>query len=126
MNSITKKLGARAGMRAVFINAPADVMSVIDVSYLKVADQLKEQFDYIHLFCKTLDELEIRFPRMKNHLTKAGMLVVSWPRAGHMSTDLSSAAVVRIGQQHGMTESKPVDLTAAWSALRFTFPESGS
>lgn len=124
MNLITRKIGARPGMRTIFINAPAEAMSVIDVSRLQVTDQLKDRFDYIHLFCKTQDELEIKFPRVKNHLAPTGMLWVSWPKAGQTSTDLSLSVVVRLGQQHGMTESKAINITDAWCALRFTFPSA--
>ena len=123
MKSIIEKLGAKAGTRSFFVNAPTEAMAVIDISQLKVGSSLKDQFDYIHLFCRTQDELEIKFPKVMKHLSREGMLWVSWPKAGHLATDLSMTVVMQIGSDHGMVESKTVSVTDDWSAIKFTFPK---
>ncbi|HTF20094.1 MAG TPA: hypothetical protein VK658_18620 [Chryseolinea sp.] len=125
MKSIIEKIGAKAGARAIFINAPVDAMAAFDVSQLKVGSTLKDEFNYIHLFCRTQDELEIKLPRVKGHLAPTGMLWVSWPKAGQLTTDLSLPTVIRIGYQHGMVESKAISINDTWSALKFTFPKEG-
>jgi hypothetical protein len=126
MKSLIDKIGARPGARAIFINAPADAMAVIDVSQLKIGSSLKDEFHYIHLFCRTEDELAIKFPKIKGHLASTGMLWVSWPKSGQLTTDLSSAAVMRIGAQNGMIESKSISINETWSGLKFTFPKEVS
>jgi hypothetical protein len=128
MKSLIDKIGAKPGARAIFINAPADAMAVIDVSQLKIGSSLKDEFNYIHLFCRTEDELGIKFPRIKGHLAPTGMLWVSWPKSGQLTTDLSLATVIRIGAQNGMVESKSISINETWSALKFTFTKeiSGS
>lgn len=125
MKSIIEKIGARPGARCIFVNAPADTAQLIDVSQLKVGSKLNEQYDYIHLFCRTQEELEIKFPRLKAHVAPGGMLWISWPKAGQLTTDLSLPAVIRIGYKHGMVESKTISINDTWSAIKFTFPKEG-
>ena len=123
MKTLIEKIGAKAGARAIFINAPEDAMAVIDVSKLKIGSSLKDEFNYIHLFCRTEEELSIKFPKLKPHVAPTGMLWVSWPKAGQLTTDLSLSVVIRIGYQNGMVESKAIGISEVWSALKFTFPK---
>lgn len=125
MKSLIEKIGAKSGARVIFVNAPEEVMKVIDVSQLKVGSALKDQFDYIHLFCRTQDELQIKFPKVKKHIAPTGMLWISWPKAGQLTTDLSLPVVIRIGYQQGMVESKAISIDDTWSGLKFTFPKEG-
>lgn len=125
MKSIVEKIGAKSGARVIFVNAPTEVMQLFDLSRLKVGHALKDQFDCIHLFCRTLDELQIKLPKIKRHLAPAGMLWISWPKAGQLATDLSMPVVIRIGYQQGMVESKAISINDTWSALKFTFPKEG-
>lgn len=123
MKPLIEKIGAKPGARAIFINVPVDAMAAFDVSQLKVGNSLKDEFNYIHLFCRTMEEMEIRFPKVKGHLAPTGMLWVSWPKAGQLATDLSLSSVIRIGYHHGMVESKAISVNETWSAMKFTFPK---
>jgi hypothetical protein len=123
MKSLIEKIGAKPGARAIFINVPTDTMAAFDVSQLKVGSTLKDEFNYIHLFCRTQEELSMKLPRVKGHIAPTGMLWVSWPKAGRLATDLSLSEVVRIGYQNGMVESKAISVNDTWSAMKFTFPK---
>lgn len=125
MKSVSEKIGAKPGARAILVNAPADLHSVIDLSHLNVASTLKDQFDYIHVFCRTQDEVEIKLPRLKQHLAPTGMLWVSWPKAGKLTTDLSLPVIIKIGYDHSLVESKAISINDTWSAIKFTFPKEG-
>ena len=123
MKPLIEKIGAKPGARAFFINAPADAMAAFDVTQLKVGKSLKEEFNYIHLFCRSQEELKMKLPKVKGHLAPTGMLWISWPKAGQLTTDLSLPTVIRIGYQHGMVESKAISVNDTWSAMKFTFPK---
>ena len=47
------KLGIKDQARTFLLNAPEEVIQVIDPSNLKVATKLTGTFDYIHLFAKS-------------------------------------------------------------------------
>lgn len=118
-------MGIRERSRAILINAPEETRGALHLPALNIISRLTGQFDYIHLFTKTQADLDRRFPVLKKHLDAAGMLWVSWPKAGQLDTDLAMKAVIRIGYHHGLVESKAISLDPTWSALKFTHPKKG-
>ena len=71
---VSKKMGIKDGMRAIFINAPAEAIAAIDSSSLDIALKLTGTFDYIHLFSKSQKALKKHFPKIKLHIQPGGML----------------------------------------------------
>jgi hypothetical protein len=123
--TVAKKMGIKEGSRAIFVNAPASAEDAIEPPDLDVATRLSGDFDYIHLFTKTEDDLDRSFPRLRDHLRPGGMLWVSWPKGGKLGTDLSMTKVIKIGYDHGLVESKCLSVDTTWSALKFTHPKKG-
>lgn len=122
---VSKKLGIKEGVRAYFVNAPAEVVEAIDPPPLDSAGELRGDFDYIHLFAKSQEEFNGIFPRLKDHLKPTGMLWVSWPKNGQLGTDLTLPAVIKLGYDYGLVESKTISIDATWSAIKFTRPKKG-
>lgn len=118
-------MGIRAGVRAVFVNAPDSARLAIQAPALDVATQLSGDFDYIHLFVTTPADLDEAFPRLKAHLGPSGMLWVSWPKGRKAGADLTLPTVIRIGYDHGLVESTCLSIDATWSGLKFTHPKKG-
>jgi hypothetical protein len=123
--SLPNKLGIKEGMRAFFVNAPADVIEAIGSPGLDVAAKLAGRFDYIHVFSKSQAELEDFFSRLKEHLKPKGMVWISWPKHRQLGTDLTMANIIKIGYDHGLVESKCVSVDAIWSGIKFTLPIQG-
>ena len=121
IESVSKKLGLKEGMRAFLVNAP----KTIDPVNLEVAPTLRGNFDYIHFFTKTQAEFDDKFPRLKAHLRPSGMLWVSWPKNKKLGTDLTLTKVIELGYNHGLVESKTISIDATWSAIKFTHPKKG-
>jgi hypothetical protein len=119
------KMGIKEGARAFLVNAPPEVVETIDPSHLKVAKKLAGTFDYIHLFTKSQEEFDQRFPRLKAHLKSTGMLWVSWPKNRKLGTDLTLTKVIELGYNHGLVESKTIRIDETWSAIKFTYPRKG-
>ena len=123
--TIFGKMGLKPGMRAYFCRAPEDALSAIDPSNLSVARTASGQFDYIHLFVKSADELDTEFPRLKKHLAQGGRLFVSWPKSRQLGSDLTLPEIIQIGYSHGLVESTALSVNSVWSALKFTWPKPG-
>lgn len=123
--SVAEKMGIKEGARAFFVNAPAESVEAMNLPPVERAEKLTGDFDYIHFFAKSQEELNERFPKLKTHLKATGMLWVSWPKSGKLGTDLRLPKVIDIGYSHGLVESKALSIDATWSALKFTHPKAG-
>ena len=123
--SVAQKMGIRAGSRALFDHAPDSALKAIDLPALEVGLRLSGDFDYIHCFCVTQSEMNVRFPKLKQHLNAAGMMWLSWPKARKLGSDLSLPKVIEIGYSHGLVESTTLRIDDTWSAIKFTHPKKG-
>ena len=121
--SVSAKMGIKSGGRAILINAPQDAQNAIELPVLSIESIFKGDFDYIHLFITTQQEMHAQFVSLKSHLKTTGMLWVSWPKAGKQGTDLTLTKVIEIGYSYGLVESKAISVDATWSALKFTHPK---
>ena len=121
----SKKMGIKDGARAILVNAPAEAVRAIDASQLEVAKKLSGMFDYIHLFTKSQEEFNDKFPKLKAHLKPTGMLWVSWPKGKKQGTDLTLTKVIELGYNHGLVESKTISINETWSAIKFTHAREG-
>lgn len=120
--SVAQKIGAKEGMRSIFVGAPENAIPEINAAHLDLKKKLQGKFDYIHLFVQTQSGFHKQFPRLKKHLQPAGMLWVSWPKGGLNDTDLNIKIVIKMGYDYGLVESKAISVNETWSALKFTWP----
>lgn len=123
--SVAEKLGIKAKMRSILINAPAGIMEDIDPPELELVSRLRGDFDYIHFFVQTQSEFHKKFARLAARLKPTGTLWLSWPKSGREGTDLNITTVIKLGYDYGLVESKCLSINATWSALKFTHPKSG-
>lgn len=125
MKTVAQKMGIKEHSKAYFVNAPKEAVKSLELPSIELTDELKGEFDYIHLFVKQQNEQEDMFPKLKKHLKLDGMLWVSWPKAGQLETDLSLPKVIKIGYEFGLVESTSLSVNEIWSALKFTHPKKG-
>jgi hypothetical protein len=125
MKTVSQKMGIKENSRVLFINAPSDAISEMNLPEINIAKRLIGEFDYIHLFVKNKSEYKDKFPGLKPHLKLTGMLWVSWPKGGHLESDLSLHEVIKIGYEFGLVESTCLSINSIWSALKFTHPKKG-
>ncbi len=118
---LPKKLGIKAGFRALFADAPPEVLgeladALVECKVLKQGDDL----DFAMLFGKSRVELTKEFSRMARRLSPAGMLLVSWPKkSSGVATDLDENVVRAIGLNAGLVDVKVCAVTDVWSGLKF-------
>jgi hypothetical protein len=123
--AVSKKLGIKEGVRAIFVDAPEEAVEAIDAPPLELAAELRGDFDYIHVFTKSQEGFNEVFPKLKNHLKPTGVLWVSWPKNRKLGTDLNMLTVIKLGYDHGLVESKAISINETWSAIKFTHPKKG-
>lgn len=122
---VLEKIGVKPGMRSILVDAPPEVLEVLDLPNDDVSHRLTGFFDYIHIFVKHREHLDVTFPKLKGHLDTDGMLWVSWPKGRRAGTDLTLYTIIEIGYSHGLVESKAISVDSVWSAIKFTFPKEG-
>ena len=125
VRTVSKKMGIKEGIRAIFIDAPAEAIEAINLPSVNMALKLTGSFDYIHLFAKNQTVFTKKFPTIKTHLKPGGMLWASWPKNGQLETDLSLTKIINIGYSFGLVESTCLSVNSIWSALKFTHPKKG-
>lgn len=125
IKTVAQKMGIKENSRAFFVNSDKEIMDGIHLPNLDISTQLKDEFDYIHLFVKTQSEFNYHFPSLKPHLKSTGMLWVSWPKGGKLGTDLNIKTVIKLGYDYGLVESTCLSINDIWSALKFTHPKKG-
>lgn len=124
MNTLEQKLGLKAGLRLIIINAP-EPAPVLVLDGIELSNQLRGEFDIIIAFSAGAKTLDRNFVKWKMHVPPDGRLWIAWPKKSGMETDLNIKEVIRIGYEHGMVESNAISLNDAWSALKFTHPKAG-
>jgi hypothetical protein len=118
---LLKKLGITPERR-VFIWEPVEtLLTELQKEALPWESKLTGEFDYLHLFCKTQLELRQQFPQLLPHLSKKGMLWVSWPKLGKLQTDLNENIIRELSLLHGLVDVKVVAVDETWSALKFVY-----
>lgn len=122
---VSAKMGIKQGVRAIFINAPADAIEALELPSLDLDTELSGDFDYIHFFATNQTELHEKFPALKDYLKQTGMLWVSWSKARQNGTDLTLTKVIEISYNYELVESKCLSVNTTWSALKFTHPKKG-
>ena len=123
--TVAQKMGVKPGGRAHFVGAPAAALSAIELPDLDVVDELQGEFDYLHYFAVTQDDMRLTFPTLKPHLRATGMLWISWPKGGRLGSDLGLPKVIEIGYGFGLVESTCLRVNDVWAGLKFTHPKKG-
>jgi predicted CoA-binding protein len=80
--SLVEKLGIKRGFKIIVLNPPQNYHSLLgklpdNVILMK---ELKGPLDFIHLFTKERQELEDKFPILKQEVSPNGIIWISWPK----------------------------------------------
>lgn len=125
---LAKKLGIKEGQNILVINKPKHYYKLFsdfpkNVNILKAGKE--EELDFIHLFVKSIEELEDRIIHVKPLLKKEGLLWVSWPKgASSIPTDLKRDYIREFVLSLGLVDVKVCSIDEDWSALKFVYRRS--
>ena len=123
--TVAQKMGIKAGWRTHVVGAPVGVLDTLGLPPLEVETELVGEFDYLHLFVVTQEEMREVFPTLVPHLAATGKLWLSWPKARKLGSDLTLPTVIEIGYDCGLVESTCLRIDDTWTGLRFTHPKVG-
>ena len=121
---LAKKLGIKQNYKVVLYHPPENYFDLLsDIPNAEIIEDLKtETVDFIHMFCRSFDELNMAVDRYKNTLKKNGMLWVSWPKgASKFKTDLKRDMIREHLLKTGLVDVKVAAIDENWSGLKFVY-----
>lgn len=122
-NPLIKKLGIKDGHRCLIINEPAQYVDLLEEIPPKTEftdDHTEGDFDFIHVFVTTMEELQSNWPALKSSLKKTGMLWISWPKqTSSLATDMKGNDIRQFGLNGGLVDTKVCAVDHNWSGLKF-------
>ncbi|HEV7593980.1 MAG TPA: DUF3052 domain-containing protein [Gemmatimonadaceae bacterium] len=117
---LVAKLGIKAGARVRVVNPPAGFAKTLGTLPASVTSTSRGVLDFAMLFVTRKVDLVRRFPGLRDRLTPAGMLWVSWPKqSSGAPTDLTENVVRAVGLGLGLVDVKVCAVDSTWSGLKF-------
>jgi hypothetical protein len=121
---LIRKLGLKAGMKAVFLDPPTGYQEALGElpERVRVLRRLGRDVDFIHLFARDLRSLERRLPVVKRALALDGALWISWVKKNSPRyAGFGDADVRALGLAAGLVDVKVCAVDEDWSALKFVY-----
>lgn len=118
---LAKKLGYKASMRVLVIDAPEtymDLLSPLPEGVTFTAEP-GDDLDLLHVFIKERDELEKMLPIWQSAIKRDGMIWVSWPKkASKVATTLDGNIVRELVLKLDLVDIKVCAVDDIWSGLK--------
>jgi len=107
---LAQKLGIKPGNRVLAIDAPKDY---------PFATVAKGPADIVHLFVKTLADLDKQLPRARKAMTIDGAIWVSWyKKAAKIPTDVTEDLIRKRALATDLVDVKVCAVDDKWSGLK--------
>ena len=120
-----KKLGIKEGFNILVLNQPKNYIDFFTdfPQNITITNSCEnEYFDFIHIFAKTLKELETFFLLAKSSLKKNGTLWVSWhKKTSKIKTELDKFIIMKYGLSNGLVDTKITSIDENWSGYKFVY-----
>jgi hypothetical protein len=114
---LPKKLGIKEDSRVALQGAPQGFAEAVGVS-----PRTRGKLDVVVVFATRQGELIRHFPVLARRLEPDGGIWVAWPKkSAKVETDLSFAAVQKVGLDAGLVDNKSCSIDETWQALRFVY-----
>ena len=122
---LEKKLGLKDGFSIKVVNAPEQYtkwLSTLEIEFHHSKQSKNQSLDFIHVFCKTLYELEAAVLQHKPLMKLNGILWVSWPKgSSSISTNLKREPIRDYVLVNGLVDVKVAAIDNDWSGLKFVY-----
>ncbi len=124
---LLKKLGIKPGYVILVENEPDNYFELLDdlPKEIRFVDSNveNESIDFIHLFCRTEEELHTLFPPLKIKMKKDGMIWVSWIKKSSKNFEATfpESEVRSLGLMMGLVDVKVCAVDEDWSGLKFMY-----
>jgi hypothetical protein len=121
-SSLIKKLRIKPGQRITIMNAPPGYLEQLGdlPEGVELADEPEGTCDFVHLFVKSVAEIERFGPAAIRAVKYDGLLWISYPkRSSKVETDISRDVGWDVINEAGLRAVTQVSIDDVWSALRF-------
>ncbi len=122
-----KKLGIKENTEIIVLNSPKNYTDfflefpdhvVINTTKTKT----KTKVVFVHIFVRTVSELDHFYALGKSCLTKDGMLWISWPKkTASFSSEVDKTMVMNYGLNNGLVDVKVAAIDENWSGHKFVY-----
>ncbi len=121
--SLKDKLGIKDGNKVLILNEPSTYRNEIgNLNRNDVHTKINGQFDFIHFFTSSKEEFIREYSRLKDALSKSGMLWISWPKkSSKIATDLNENIIRDYALENGLVDVKVCAVDDTWSGLKLVY-----
>ena len=122
---LAKKLGIKNGFKIRLINEPVYYFNLFTdlPNDIKVLNDKKSKKDFIHLFVKSMNELEKNIQTIKNEIEQDGIIWISWyKKSAKISTDVTEDKIRKTALANGLVDIKVCAVDDIWSGLKLVIP----
>jgi hypothetical protein len=123
MKPVVEKLGILNASKIFIWNSPENYHNLVgaEMDDFRIQDNPEPgEMDLIHLFCRSLHELESAVLEYKKYIRKNGVMWISWPKkSSGMNTDLNDGNLRSFPLSLGLVDIKVCSINETWSALKF-------
>ncbi len=120
-----KKLGIISDSEILVLNQPKNyIQFFLDFPSKVVINETVNgnQFEFIHLFVSSVNELENFYNIAKESLKKNGVLWISWPKkSSKIKTELDKFKILKYGLGNGLVDTKVASIDENWSGHKFVY-----
>lgn len=120
-----KKLGITEGSEIMVLNQPknyTDFFSEFPAGVLLNKKANRKQVVFIHIFVRTVIELESLYNIAKESLKKNGVLWISWPKkTSKIASELDKFMIMKYGLENGLVDTKVASIDENWSGHKFVY-----
>ncbi|MDX1939316.1 MAG: hypothetical protein SFU99_02125 [Saprospiraceae bacterium] len=121
---LIKKLGIKQGFTLQLINAPRHYLELIGElpPNVLIVEQPIDSVDFIHVFVKSVAELEAQLPILKDQIVKNGIIWVSWyKKSAKIPTDVNEDIIRDTALALGLVDVKVCAVDEQWSGLKLVW-----
>ncbi len=116
-----KKLGIKSNSSILVLNPPGNYIEFFTdfpPNVIILLHDENEKIAFVHVFAKTIAELEYLYQEAKASLAINGILWISWPKqASKVETELNKLFIMKYVLRDGMVDVKVVSINKVWNKI---------
>ena len=123
--ALIKKLGIKPEMKVLIINKPSEYYKLLEVDITDQTCKSNDIPDFIHLFVKSVKELESEMKALKSICKKNSTIIiwVSWyKKVAKIPTDITEDVIRNYALKNDLVDVKVCAVSDIWSGLKLVVP----
>jgi len=124
---LAKKLGIKAPLKLLTVNAPKEYKSWLGdlPAGVILATKVKQPIEAVHIFTTESAFLDATLSKLRNELKQDGFVWVSWPKkASKVPTNITEDIIREIALPLGFVDIKVCAVSEVWSGLKLVIRSS--